>query len=151
MILIQDGEIRRERFAEPQTTRIAFSSGFTLPTSPAHWTSAVFTWPAPRSAGNWRARKRRLARVPIDNDTIVVPVAGHRQGCRRCHGLELQCPSVEGLIRNRYVGRTFIDGAQRADRARLKYTPLREVVGRQARAAGGRHHRAQHDHEILAA
>jgi amidophosphoribosyltransferase len=36
--------------------------------------------------------------------------------------------SVEGLMRNRYVGRTFIEGENRADRARLKYTPLREVL-----------------------
>src|ERR1700693_6172776 len=36
--------------------------------------------------------------------------------------------SVEGLIRNRYVGRTFIEGQQRADRARMKYTPLPEVL-----------------------
>ncbi len=31
-------------------------------------------------------------------------------------------------MRNRYVGRTFIEGVNRADRARLKYTPLREVL-----------------------
>jgi amidophosphoribosyltransferase len=37
-------------------------------------------------------------------------------------------PSVEGLIRNRAVGRTFIEGANRGDRVRLKYTPLREVL-----------------------
>src|SRR5439155_11384142 len=36
--------------------------------------------------------------------------------------------SVEGLMRNRYVGRTFIEGENRVDRARLKYTPLREVL-----------------------
>src|SRR5439155_14639419 len=42
---------------------------------------------------------------------------------------ELGVRSVEGLIRNRYVGRTFIEGANRADRAKLKYTPLREVLG----------------------
>src|SRR5207247_6058996 len=41
---------------------------------------------------------------------------------------ELGLPSVEGLMRNRYVGRTFIEGQNRADRARLKYTPLREVL-----------------------
>jgi amidophosphoribosyltransferase len=41
---------------------------------------------------------------------------------------ELGVPSVEGLIRNRYVGRTFIEGQNRADRVRLKYTPLREVL-----------------------
>src|SRR5262249_50412702 len=38
-------------------------------------------------------------------------------------------PSAEGLMRNRYVGRTFIEGtADRAAKARLKYTPLPEVL-----------------------
>jgi amidophosphoribosyltransferase len=42
---------------------------------------------------------------------------------------ELGLPSVEGLMRNRYVGRTFIEGtADRAAKARLKYTPLPEVL-----------------------
>ena len=41
----------------------------------------------------------------------------------------LGVPSVEGLMRNRYVGRTFIEGtADRAAKARLKYTPLAEVL-----------------------
>ncbi len=41
----------------------------------------------------------------------------------------LGIPSVEGLMRNRYVGRTFIEGtADRAAKARLKYTPLPEVL-----------------------
>jgi amidophosphoribosyltransferase len=40
----------------------------------------------------------------------------------------LGVPSVEGLIRNRYVGRTFIEGQNRAERVQLKYTPLREVL-----------------------
>ena len=31
-------------------------------------------------------------------------------------------------MRNRAVGRTFIEGNNRADRVRLKYTPLREVL-----------------------
>ncbi len=43
---------------------------------------------------------------------------------------ELGVPSREGLIRNRYSGRTFIeqDADQRRLRARAKYTPLREVL-----------------------
>src|SRR5947208_11577266 len=42
---------------------------------------------------------------------------------------ELGVPSVEGLMRKRYVGRTFIEGtADRAAKARLKYTPLPEVL-----------------------
>ncbi|MEI7687313.1 MAG: amidophosphoribosyltransferase, partial [Planctomycetota bacterium] len=41
---------------------------------------------------------------------------------------ELGVPSVEGLMRNRYIGRTFIEGTNRADRVRMKYTPLRDVL-----------------------
>jgi len=41
---------------------------------------------------------------------------------------KLGLKSAEGLMRNRYIGRTFIEGENRADRARLKYTPLREVL-----------------------
>jgi len=38
-------------------------------------------------------------------------------------------PSVEGLIRNRYSGRTFIEGRDgRKSKAETKYTPLREVL-----------------------
>ena len=41
----------------------------------------------------------------------------------------LGVPSAEGLIRNRYSGRTFIEGTgTRANKAASKYTPLREVL-----------------------
>ena len=41
----------------------------------------------------------------------------------------LKIPSLEGLIRNRYTGRTFIEGSSnRKRKAESKYTPLREVL-----------------------
>ena len=41
----------------------------------------------------------------------------------------LKIPSVEGLIRNRYSGRTFIEsGSAREGKAQTKYTPLRELL-----------------------
>lgn len=57
---------------------------------------------------------------------VPVPDTGKAAADAMAH--ELGVPSVEGLMRNRYVGRTFIEGVNRADRARLKYTPLREVL-----------------------
>lgn len=63
-----------------------------------------------------------------DQDTIVVPVPDTAKAAADAMAFELRCPSVEGLIRNRYVGRTFIQGEDRGDRARLKYTPLRQVL-----------------------
>ena len=42
---------------------------------------------------------------------------------------KLKVPSLEGLIRNRYSGRTFIEGSSnRKRKAETKYTPLREVL-----------------------
>src|SRR5690606_8706974 len=71
----------------------------------------------------------RLETLPIDKDTIVVPVPDTSKGAADAMAYQLGVPSVEGLIRNRYTGRTFIEsGAGRKDKAATKYTPLREVL-----------------------
>lgn len=68
-------------------------------------------------------------RVPIDADTIVVPVPDTSKAAADAMAHKLGIPSREGLIRNRYSGRTFIEGG-RARKAKVesKYTPLREVL-----------------------
>src|SRR5579872_3120976 len=66
--------------------------------------------------------------VPIDNDTIVVPVPDTAKAAAASMAYKLKIPCLEGLMRNRYVGRTFIEGRNRADKARFKYTPLPEVL-----------------------
>jgi amidophosphoribosyltransferase len=71
----------------------------------------------------------RLEDVPVDAETIVVPVPDTAKAAADAMAFALGLPSVEGLMRNRYVGRTFIEGtADRATKARLKYTPLPEVL-----------------------
>ena len=71
----------------------------------------------------------RLETVPIDEDTVVVPVPDTSKAAADAMAYRLRIPSVEGLIRNRYTGRTFIDGAaSRRAKAETKYTPLREVL-----------------------
>lgn len=62
-------------------------------------------------------------------DTVVVPVPDTAKAAADSMAYELGLPSLEGLIRNRYVGRTFIEGgSDRATKVRMKYTPLREVL-----------------------
>ncbi|MGQ9576249.1 MAG: amidophosphoribosyltransferase [Thermoguttaceae bacterium] len=71
----------------------------------------------------------RLEDVPIDERTIVVPVPDTSKAAAAAVAYKLGVPCLEGLIRNRYSGRTFIEGADnRAKRARTKYIPLREVL-----------------------
>ena len=128
MIVILDGVFRRVRYAPKQ--------------KPAH---CFFEWVYfANVASNLDDRSvylsrsnlgRALAhqeyeknRVIIDKDTIVVPVPDTAKAAADAMAHALGIPSVEGLIRNRAVGRTFIEGANRGDRVRLKYTPLREVL-----------------------
>jgi amidophosphoribosyltransferase len=71
----------------------------------------------------------RLETVPIDQDTIVVPVPDTSKAAADAMAYRLRIPSLEGLIRNRYTGRTFIEGSvSRKRKAETKYTPLREVL-----------------------
>ena len=85
-------------------------------------------------AGVYLSRKRlgeELAHretVTIDEDTIVVPVPDTAKAAADSMAFELKVPSLEGLIRNRYIGRTFIEGSNRADKVRMKYTPLPEIM-----------------------
>lgn len=64
-----------------------------------------------------------------DGNTIVVPVPDTSKAAADSMAYELGIPSREGLIRNRYSGRTFIEsGSGRRKKAETKYTPLREVL-----------------------
>jgi amidophosphoribosyltransferase len=74
-------------------------------------------------------RERIEGLVPLDGDTIVVPVPDTSKAAADSMAFQLGIPSREGLIRNRYSGRTFIEGGRaRKAKAASKYTPLREVL-----------------------
>src|SRR6516225_3932141 len=128
MIVIQDNVPRRVRFAPRQASAHCFfewiyfaSVASTLDERSVYLTRAAL--------GRELARQEReLARVPLDHDTIVVPVPDTGKAAADAMAYELDLPSVEGLMRNRYIGRTFIEGQNRAERVQLKYTPLREVL-----------------------
>ncbi|MEM6797990.1 MAG: amidophosphoribosyltransferase [Planctomycetota bacterium] len=71
----------------------------------------------------------RLETVAVDDDTIVVPVPDTSKAAADAMAYWLKVPSVEGLIRNRYSGRTFIEGGDsRLAKVASKYTPLRDVL-----------------------
>ena len=71
----------------------------------------------------------RLETLPMDENTVVVPVPDTSKAAADAMAYALKVPCVEGLIRNRYSGRTFIEGSgDRRRKAETKYTPLREVL-----------------------
>jgi amidophosphoribosyltransferase len=129
MIVIQDGEIRHARFAPEQPTAHCFFEWIYF-ANVASNLDGRGVYLARAALGKELARQeRRLGRVPLDDrDTIVVPVPDTGKAAADAMAFELGLPSMEGLIRNRYIGRTFIEGQNRAERVQLKYTPLREVL-----------------------
>ena len=70
-----------------------------------------------------------LGCVELDENTVVVPVPDTSKAAADSMAYSLKIPSVEGLIRNRYSGRTFIENDwYRVRKAETKYTPLRNVL-----------------------
>jgi len=125
MAIVEDGRLRFERFAPAGR--------------PAH---CFFEWVYFSGVAStiddssvYVARSRlgqRLAELedqPLDASCIVVPVPDTAKAAADAFAFALGIPSVEGLIRNRYVGRTFIEPTgTRSDRARCKYTSLPAVL-----------------------
>jgi amidophosphoribosyltransferase len=82
-------------------------------------------------AARVRMGQRLAAEAPVDADLVLpIPESGTPAavGFSRATGI----PFSEGLIKNRYVARTFIqpDQALRRLGARLKYHPVAEVAGK---------------------
>jgi amidophosphoribosyltransferase len=128
MIVIQDGDIRHARFAPEQKPAHCFFEWIYF-ANVASNLDGRGVYPTRSALGKELAEQERaMGRVPLDKDTIVVPVPDTGKAAADAMAYELGLPSVEGLIRNRYIGRTFIEGQNRAERVQLKYTPLREVL-----------------------
>jgi len=70
----------------------------------------------------------KLETEKITKDHIVVPVPDTAKAAGDSFAYELGIPSIEGLIRNRFVGRTFIEGISREDKVRNKYTAVKEIL-----------------------
>jgi amidophosphoribosyltransferase len=129
LIHVADGKVRVARFAPKRSPAHCFFEWvyFANVASTLDERSVYLT----RSAlGKELAAYERKAKVfPVDpHDTIVVPVPDTGKAAADAMAFALGVPSVEGLIRNRYVGRTFIEGTDRAAKVRQKFTPLKEVL-----------------------
>ncbi len=123
-VIIQDGELTVRRFAESPRRAHCFFEWiyFANVCSTLDERSVYLTR---KSLGEELASQER---VPIDESTIVIPVPDTAKAAADAMAYSLGVPCLEGLIRNRYVGRTFIESTNRADKARMKYTPLPEVL-----------------------
>jgi len=126
-IVISDGKLEIERFATSPRRAHCFFEWIYF-SNVASTLDGRSVYLARKALGEELAR---LETTQIDNDTVVVPVPDTSKAAADAMAYKLNVPSVEGLIRNRYSGRTFIEGGgSRKQKAETKYTPLREVLER---------------------
>jgi len=130
LISIVDGEFRIEPFApSPRTAHCFFEWVYFANVASTLDGRSVYL--SRTALGGALARLERAdGRVPLDDgQTIVVPVPDTSKAAADAMAYELGIPAREGLIRNRYSGRTFIEASDdRRRKAETKYTPLREVL-----------------------
>ena len=98
-------------------------------------------------ATRYRMGERLAEESPVNAELVMpVPDSGvpAAQGFAQASGI----PYGEGFVKNRYVGRTFIQPTQsmRQQGIRMKLNPLREVIAGQARGRGRRLDRARQHH-----
>ncbi|HUU21940.1 MAG TPA: amidophosphoribosyltransferase, partial [Phycisphaerae bacterium] len=125
MALIRRGKLSIKRFAKPSRKAHCFFE----------WVYFANVASEIDGVGVYLSRFRcgkRLAEQedqPAGDDRIVVPVPDTAKAAADAFAYHLGIPSVEGLIRNRYLGRTFIQPAgTRVLSARSKYSPLPSVL-----------------------
>jgi amidophosphoribosyltransferase len=129
IILIDDKGIQFKQFAENKRTAHCFFEWIYF-ANVASTLDGRSVYLARKNLGAELARQElKNQDVQIDGDTVVVPVPDTSKAAADSMAYTLGIQSLEGLIRNRYSGRTFIEGGvHRWKKAQTKYTPLREVL-----------------------
>jgi amidophosphoribosyltransferase len=128
-ITLDSQGLRLERYADPQASKHCFFEWIYFANVASTLDDRSVYLSRTKLGVELAELERKEGLVPIDRDTIVVPVPDTSKAAADSMAFELGIPSREGLIRNRYSGRTFIEGGRgRNEKAASKYTPLREVL-----------------------
>ncbi len=125
MVIISKGRLQVRRFApSPRRAHCFFEWVYFSNVASTLDGSSVYL-----ARARLGQRLAELEDQPLDDSCIVVPVPDTAKATADSMAYHLGVPSMEGLIRNRYVGRTFIEGSDgRMEKARRKYTPIPSVL-----------------------
>ena len=125
MAIVEKGKLRFESFAKPCQRAKCFFEWVYFSNVASEIDGAGVYLGRARSGECLADREDQ----PIDGDCIVVPVPDTAKAAADAYAYHLGLPCVEGLIRNRYIGRTFIQpDTTRSANAKSKYTPLPGVL-----------------------
>ena len=129
VVIDEDGGITSRQWADPTPSYCLFEWVYLA--RPDHRQDGGSVLAARREMGRVLARE-----APVDAD-LVIPVPEAGRDAAAGYAAEAALPFADGLVKNRYVGRTFIQPTQslRQLGIRLKLSPVRELV-EMLRAAG---------------
>jgi amidophosphoribosyltransferase len=121
--IVEEGELRIERYAEADRLAHCFFEWiyFANVCSRIDGQSVYLTR---KTLGEELARQEQES---MEN-AIVVPVPDTAKAAAEGMAFNLGVPCLEGLMRHRALGRTFIESEDREAKARMKYIPLPEVL-----------------------
>jgi amidophosphoribosyltransferase len=125
LVVVDEDGIRAEQAVPPSTGALCIFEFFYLARPDTRLEGVEV------HAARVRMGERLAAEAPVEADLVLpIPDSGTPAaiGFSRATGI----PFSEGLIKNRYIGRTFIqpDQALRQQGIRLKFNPLAEVAGK---------------------
>jgi len=128
MAIVEDGKLRIERFAKSEKKARCFFEWV--------YFSNVASEIDYKGIYHARARSGRiLAEMEdqeVDDTCIVVPVPDTAKAAADAYAFNMGMPCMEGVIRNRYVGRTFIQPVSTREKsAKSKYTTVRSLLNGQ--------------------
>ncbi|MBI5725978.1 MAG: amidophosphoribosyltransferase [Planctomycetes bacterium] len=125
MAMIENGRLTFRRYARPRRSARCFFEWVYF-SSVASQIDGSTVYTARSRLGRHLAD---LEDQKLDSSCIVVPVPDTAKAAADAFAFRLGLPCLEGLIRNRYVGRTFIQpNSTRKASAKSKYTPLPAVL-----------------------
>ncbi len=124
LIYVKNGHVEVKKYAEsPRKAHCMFEWVYFANVSSVLDNQSVYI-----TRTNLGKELARQETEKMDSGHVVVPVPDTAKAAGDAMAYELKVPSAEGLIRNRFVGRTFIEGSSREDRVQNKYTALKEIL-----------------------
>jgi len=122
LVAVDADGVRSRRYAEAQPKACLFE--YVYVARPDHRTPETTVYAARRRMGQLLA-----AEAPVDAD-LVIPVPDCGTAAASGYAEAAGIPYAEGLVKNRYVGRTFIQPSQslRELGIRLKLNPLPDII-----------------------
>ncbi|HMB00709.1 MAG TPA: amidophosphoribosyltransferase [Spirochaetota bacterium] len=124
MIIITDGKAEVKQYAESRKKAHCFFEWIYF----ANAASVIDNQSVYKTRTALGKELARMEQNKIDDDYVITSVPDTSRPTGDNMAFELGVRPVEGIMRNRYIGRTFITGSNRASMVSNKYILLKDII-----------------------